>query len=187
MKVKSLNLNFEPFPILESSRLSLRKILPGDATDFYKMRSDQEVMKYIDKPMMKSVAEAKALIKQIEADRLLGNGINWGITLREENKLIGTIGFWRMDKPNYRTEVGYMLQTKHQGKGLVSEALQTVLDFAFNQMHIHSVEANINPSNDRSRNLLIKNGFVKEAYFRENYFYNGKFLDSEIYSLISKV
>jgi len=99
MKVKSLNLNFEPFPILESSRLSLRKILPGDATDFYKMRSDQEVMKYIDKPMMKSVAEAKAFIKQIEADRLLGNGINWGITLREENKLIGTIGFWRMDNP----------------------------------------------------------------------------------------
>ena len=77
-----------------------------------------------------------------------------------------------------------MLQTKHQGKGLVSEALQTVLDFAFNQMHVHSIEANINPFNDRSRNLLIKNGFIKEAYFRENYFYNGKFLDSEIYSLI---
>ena len=187
MKVISLNLNFEPFPVLESSRLRLRKLLQKDASDFFKMRSDPELMKYIDKPMMKSVAEAKALIKQSEADRLLGNGINWGISLRDEPKLIGTIGFWRMDKPNYRTEVGYMLQTKHQGKGLVSEALQTVLDFAFNQMHVHSIEANINPSNDRSRNLLIKNGFVKEAYFRENYFYNGKFLDSEIYSLISKV
>ncbi|HRG34325.1 MAG: GNAT family N-acetyltransferase [Saprospiraceae bacterium] len=184
MKVKSLNLNFEPFPVLESSRLRLRKILPADAKYFFQMRSDPEVMKYIDKPMMKSAAEAKAMIRQIEADRLLGNGINWGITLKEDLKLIGTIGFWRIDKPNYRTEVGYMLQTKHQGKGLVSEALQTVLDFAFNQMHVHSIEANINPFNDRSRNLLIKNGFIKEAYFRENYFYNGKFLDSEIYSLI---
>ena len=82
MKVKSLNLNFEPFPVLESSRLRLRKILPADAKYFFQMRSDPEVMKYIDKPMMKSAAEAKAMIRQIEADRLLGNGINWGITLK---------------------------------------------------------------------------------------------------------
>lgn len=184
MKVKSLNLNFEPFPVLESSRLRLRKILPADAKYFFQMRSDPEVMKYIDKPRMKNISEARALIKQMEEDRLLGNGINWGITRKEEDQLIGTIGFWRIDKPNYRAEVGYMIKSEHQGKGLVTEALQLAIDFAFKKMHLHSIEANINPLNERSRNLLIKNGFIKEAYFRENYFYNGKFLDSEIYSLI---
>ena len=77
-----------------------------------------------------------------------------------------------------------MIKSEHQGNGLVTEALQLAIDFAFKKMHLHSIEANINPLNERSRNLLIKNGFIKEAYFRENYFYNGKFLDSEIYSLI---
>lgn len=184
--MKALNLTFEPFPILESSRLRLRNLLPADAKEFYQMRSDPELMKYIDKPKMKNIAEARALIKQMEEDRLLGNGINWGITHKDKNHLIGTIGFWRIDKPNYRAEVGYMIKTDHQGKGLVTEALQMTIDFAFNKMNIHSIEANINPMNERSRNLLIKNGFVKEAYFCENYFYDGKFLDSEIYSLVSK-
>lgn len=185
--MKALNLKFEPFPVLESSRLSLRKLLPADAKDFYQMRSDSELMKYIDKPRMKNIAEARALIKQMEKDSLLGNGINWGITRKEEDQLIGTIGFWRMDKPNYRAEVGYMIKTEHQGKGLVTEALQLAIDFAFKKMHLHSIEANINPMNERSRNLLVKNGFKKEAYFCENYFYDGKFIDSEIYSLVSKI
>lgn len=154
--MKALNLKFEPFPVLESSRLSLRKLLPADAKDFYQMRSDSELMKYIDKPRMKNIAEARALIKQMEKDSLLGNGINWGITRKEEDQLIGTIGFWRIDKPNYRAEVGYMIKTDHQGKGLVTEALQLAIDFAFKKMHLHSMEANINPLNERSRNLLVK-------------------------------
>jgi ribosomal-protein-alanine N-acetyltransferase len=51
---------------------------------------------------------------------------------------------------------------------------------------LHSIEANINPDNLASANLLEKNGFKKEAHFRENFYYNGKFLDSLIYSLVRK-
>jgi ribosomal-protein-alanine N-acetyltransferase len=53
-------------------------------------------------------------------------------------------------------------------------------------MNLHSIEANINPENIASRKLLEKTGFVREAYFKENYFFNGKFIDSEIYSLLNK-
>ena len=66
----------------------------------------------------------------------------------------------------------------------MSECLKTVLSFGFNQLHFHSIEADINPDNDVLRQLLKKHGFKQEAYFKENYFYNGVFLDSEIYSLL---
>lgn len=51
-------------------------------------------------------------------------------------------------------------------------------------MKFHRIEANMNPNNILSIKLLEKLGFKKEAYFRENFFYNGKFLDSVIYSMI---
>lgn len=92
-----------------------------------------------------------------------------------------------MDFPNYRAEIGYLIAPAHWRKGLVSEALTAVITFAFEEMRLHSIEANINPQNEASRRLLLKHGFVKEAYFKEDYYFNGKFLDSEIYSLISNL
>jgi ribosomal-protein-alanine N-acetyltransferase len=61
-----------------------------------------------------------------------------------------------------------------------------VLKYGFEVLKLHSIEANVNPENIASIKLLEKNNFVREAYFRENYFYNGKFLDSAIYSLVRK-
>ncbi len=52
-------------------------------------------------------------------------------------------------------------------------------------MNLHSIEANVNPGNTASIKLLEKNNFTREAYFKENYFYDGKFLDTAIYSLLA--
>jgi len=53
-------------------------------------------------------------------------------------------------------------------------------------MKLHSIEANVNPLNEKSKKVLERVGFKKEAYFRENYLFDGKFLDSVIYSLLEK-
>lgn len=66
----------------------------------------------------------------------------------------------------------------------MNEAMNLLINYGFNIIKLHRIEANINPNNNNSRNVLIKNKFQKEAYYRENYYYNGKYLDSEIYSLL---
>lgn len=181
-----LNPNFNPFPELVTTRLNLRRITLDDAEDLYSMRSDKRVMKYIDRPMAENLEDAKVLIAKFEDSLLTNEGITWGIAIREQAELIGTIGFWRMDKPNYRAEIGYMMKPEWQGKGLMHEAVSKVIDYGFQELHLHSVEANVNPLNELSRKLLERHGFVKEAHFKENYFYNGQFLDSVIYSLVVK-
>jgi len=60
-----------------------------------------------------------------------------------------------------------------------------VLDSGFNTMRLHTVEANVNPNNLTSIKFLEKNNFIREAYFKENYYFNGRFLDSVIYSLLN--
>jgi len=181
-----LSLHFTPFPQLETERLLLKQIGEHDASALFSLRSDKDVMKYLDRPPAQSIDEATALIKLITDNVDKNEGLTWGIFPKAKPDLLhGTIGFWRIQKENYRAEIGYLLHPALQGKGFMHEAMRVVLDYGFNEMHLHSVEANVNPSNLASIRLLERNGFVKEAYFKENYFYNGQFLDSAIYSLLT--
>ena len=180
-----LSLNFSPFPQLETERLMLKQITPDDAPALLHLRSDKTVMQYIDRPLQQSADESLALIQLITDTLEKNEGVTWGIFLKEGSPLMGNIGFWRMEKEHYRAEIGYLLHPSLQGKGIMTEAMKAVLSYGFTAMKLHSVEANVNPANLASIRLLEKTGFVREAYFRENYFYNGKFMDSAVYSLLA--
>lgn len=176
--------NFNPFPVLETPRLHLRQVVLDDAPEMFAMRSDKELMRYIDRPLAQNEDEARERIEMMNTSLEKNEGISWAMSLKGDATMAGTLGIWRLDKENYRGEIGYMLNSQFQGKGLMKEALIAVLDYGFNIMNLHSVEANINPENVASVQLAEKLGFVKEAYFRENYYYDGRFLDSLIYSLL---
>lgn len=180
-----LELNFSPFPVLTTDRLVLRKTKIEDAEEVFIMRSDPELLRYVDRDPAKTIDEARSFI-QLITDNLDNNvGVSWAMTLKDSDRMIGSIAIWRIDKENHRGEIGYVLLTEYQGKGLMLEAIQAVADYGFKEMKLHSLEANINPDNLASQNVLERAGFVREAYFRENYHYNGKFIDSAIYSLIT--
>lgn len=181
-----LTILFNDFPAFTTPRLTLRKVTPKDAEDILYLRSNQDVMKYLDRPSMKDLEEAGTYIRKMEDDYEQNNGINWMITLTGEDKVIGTIGFWRFDKPNHRAEIGYMLLPEYWGKGLATEAMMAALTYAFEALKCHSIEANVNTENEASKKLLLKMGFQQEAHFRENYYYDGKFLDSAIFCLLQK-
>lgn len=180
-----LELNFHPFPVLTTDRLILRKIEESDLEELYQMRTDPDVMRYINKePQTREIVAG--VIKQMHANWQNNDSINWAVTLKDDPRLIGSFGFWRTEKENHRAEIGYMLAKTHWRKGYLNEAMQAGLDYAFREMKLHSIEANINPDNDASRKLLQKFGFQQEAYFKENYYFNGTFIDSVIFSLLEK-
>lgn len=140
-------------------------------------------MRYINRPLPNR-GDKMEQIRRVYQMHAEGTGIGWAISLKNNPRLIGTIGFYRMNLANFRAEIGYMLLPEYWRKGLATEAIQAVLKFGFETMHLHSIEADINPENEASRAILLKNGFRKEAYFRENFYFDGQFLDSEIYGLL---
>ena len=180
-----LKLNFTPFPTLSSHRLLLREIVEEDAREIFFLRSDNQVLEFLDRDPAQSMNEALQWIQTIRLGINNNEYIAWGISLKGDKTLIGTVSFWNVKKEHYRSEIGYALHPGNQGKGLMQEAMITVLDYGFKTMKLHSVEANVNPNNVASIKLLERNNFVREAYHKENYHYNGKFLDSAIYSLIT--
>lgn len=180
-----LELNFHPFPVIETERLRLRRTTPEDLDFLFYLRSHNDVMKYIDRPLATSMDFITEMYKKIQ-ENIEGNiAVAWHIEEKESHVPVGQIGYYRNDKDNHRGEVGYMLSPEQQGKGLASEALKAALDYGINTLGFHSIEANVNPGNDASVKLLEKHGFVKEAHFRENHYFDGKFLDSAIYSLLA--
>ena len=87
-----------------------------------------------------------------------------------------------MKKEHYRAEIGYVLNPAFWKKGIMKEAILAVLGYGFDVMHLHSIEANINPGNAASAGVLEATGFIKEAYFKEDFFFDGTFRDTIIYS-----
>ena len=182
-----LTINFSPFPILETERLILRRVLPSDVKEMFELRSNPETMKYIPRPLVTNYDEALAHIKMMEDKIETNEGINWAITIKGDDKMLGVIGHYRIKPEHYRAEVGYMILPEYHGKGITTEAVQCVVDYGFNTMQLHSIEGVIDPENGASEKVLQKCGFVKEAHFKENEFYDGKFIDAVVYSKLNPV
>jgi [ribosomal protein S5]-alanine N-acetyltransferase len=174
---------FSPFPILTTNRLLLRQITQADAAEIFELRSSPEVMKYIGKKKAQTIQDALDFIQAVQESLVADTGISWAIALLENPaKLIGYIGHWRLMREHYRSEIGYMLLPAYQKRGLMKEALLKVLDYGFNEMKLHSVEAHIYPKNTASANILESTGFIREGYFKENFFFEGVFDDTAVYS-----
>ena len=178
--------NFAPFPNLETNRLNLRRLKSEDVDEIFVLRSNPEIMQFIPRPLMKTKEEALEFISVMDTNVNNNNVINWAITTKEDDQLIGMIGFYRMKPENYRAEVGYILSPEFHGKGIITEALEKVIQFGFEEMGLNSIEAVIDPENFGSEKVLLKNNFVKEGHFKEHTFFDGKFLDSVFYSLLKK-
>ncbi|MBF2709101.1 GNAT family N-acetyltransferase [Flavobacterium soyangense] len=181
-----IDINFTPFPNLETERLRLRRVVNDDANEIFAIRSDKETMKYIPRPLVKNIKEALEHIALIDSKIENNEGINWAFTLKNNPKLIGIIGLYRIKPEHYRAEIGYMLLPEYHGKGFITEAIKEVVKYGFETMKLHSIEAIIDPENFISEKVLQKNGFVKEAHLKENEFYEGRFLDTVIYSVLNK-
>lgn len=181
-----LTINFSPFPNLETERLLLRRVNSNDIKEILALRSNPETMKYIPRPLLKTEEDALEHIAMIDSKIDSNEGINWAITLKDNPKLIGIIGHYRIKPENYRAELGYMLLPEYHGKGIISEAVKEAVNYGFNAMKLHSLEAVIDPENYASAKVLEKNGFVKEAHFIDYEFFEGRFLDSVIYSLVNR-
>lgn len=176
--------NFSPFPILQTKNLILRQIHLDDAKEVFEIRSNPKTMKFIPRPLAETIEDAQKFITECNAGIEKNDYINWAIAQKDDNKLIGMIGFFRMQPENFRGEIGYILNPNFHGKGIMKEASDEAIKFGFEKMNFHSIEAVIDPNNVASEKLLQKLNFKKEAHFKENFFYNDEFLDTVIYSLL---
>lgn len=175
-----------PFPILETERLILRAVKDSDVDQIIKLRGNPKTMYFIPRPLVKTEEDAMEHIKMIRDTIAEGTGINWAITLKENNTYLGFIGVFRIQDQHFKGELGYMLLPEYHGKGINNEAGKAVLNFAFNTLNLNAIEAVINPQNTASLKSAKSMGFTEIGTFPEYEYYNGKFLDCTYLYLLKK-
>ncbi len=174
------------FPVLETERLLLRQPVLADRDAVFTIMADPQVLRYFGQLPMETAEQAENRLNNINQAFTQKTGIRWAISLRESSELIGSGGFWRFMSEHARAEIGYELASAWWGKGIMAEALQAMLQFGFETIKLHSIEAQIHPSNQGSRRVLEKVGFQQEGLLRENYFdlVEQQFTDTVVFGLL---
>lgn len=181
-----LEINFTPFPVLQTERLILRNLKECDLQGLFELRSNPENMKYIPRNLHQNLEDTKAQMEMILSKIELNEGINWIVRTKNSDEFMGILGLYKIEPENYRAEIGYMILPQFCNQGFVTEALKSILDFGFNKLLLHSIEAIIDPLNTASEKVLQKLYFKKEAHILENLYFDNKFWDTVIYSLLKK-
>lgn len=162
------------FPFLTSERLLLRNVLESDSLAILNLRSNDLVIKYIARPKMKTKEEALKFILDRKKDNAENKVYYWGITLKSNEKLIGTICLWNFSEDKKYAEIGYDLLPKYHHKGFMNEALINVLEFGFKEKNITTIEAFTSYKNISSIKLLEKNSFKLQKERRDEGFPNNR-------------
>lgn len=161
-----MQLNFSPFPTLNTERLVLRKMnIKPDVQAIFELLSNEENQRYLKRPLAQSLEEAKQHILRMNKGAEDDKWLVWAI--EKEEKLIGTICLWNFATAQNSGEVGYELHPNFQGKGLMSEAMQAVIDYGINQIGLEQVRAITESKNAASIRLLEKHGFIFQRVLEE--------------------
>ncbi|WP_211655594.1 GNAT family N-acetyltransferase [Planococcus alpniumensis] len=173
------------FPTLETERLLLTEITEQDTDRFFALLQREDVTYYYGMDRLLEKEEALEMIRAFRVVFEFMRGMRWGIRLRGEQELIGTIGFNQLQLRSKKTEVGYELHPDYWRKGLMEEALSAVLDYAFDELGLYRVGATTYPANTGSNRLLKKMGFTEEGQLRGYLFQRGESHDALVFSLLA--
>lgn len=174
----------ERLPTINTSRLSLRWISAADVDDFFAIYSNPEVMRYWSTPPLPDRNAASKLISEIHDGFERRELLKWGIALRSDDTLIGSVTLFHLDVTHRRAEIGYALGRPYWGKGYMQETLRAVISYAFEVLNLHRIEADVDPRNAASIRTVERLGFQREGYLRERWQVNGEIQDAYFYGLI---
>lgn len=149
-------------PVLRTSRLLLRALDARDDGTFWRLRTDPVVRQWLDGDPWPSVDRAREERLKIQAGIDAGKWCFWGLASGPNSPLLGTICLWNFNPERTECEVGFDLFSSRQGKGLMCEAAEAVLAWAWDQLPLTSIAALTHRDNQPARRFLEGQGFSVE-------------------------
>lgn len=176
------------FPVLETNRLILDKLITEDSKCLFDLFSNNAVVEYYDLEAFTELSQASELINVFNTRFIGSSGIRWAIRLKETNQLIGTCGFNTWSPAMKNAVLGYDLLPKFWGNGYTIEAVHKIIKSAFKGDlpcgALNRIQGDTIPGNSASESLLLKVGFKEEGIRRESGYWKSKFHDLKCFGLL---
>ena len=169
--------------ILQTPRLSLAPLAPGDGEYIAPIFADPRVMAHWDYPEIEEAGTVDQLIAaQVEA-MSQDAGFYWAMRRLEDNVLVGCCDVAEIDWRHRRAEVGFVLAYAYWGEGYALEAMHAVIDHVAG-LGLKRLTARIHIGNTRSETLLRKLHFQEEGYLRGHVDRDGERRDCKLFGLL---
>lgn len=183
-----LNHVFEEFPTLKSEQLILKKIEVSNLDEVFNIYSNDLVFKYCGIIPKHHKDTVKSMIGHFERDYTKRTRVKWGIFLSNNpDLLVGIMEAMDFNQKVNMVTIGYFLAEPYWGQGIAREAVRLVVDYLFRVVNVNRIQAEVMLSNERSKRVLLNNGFLKEGTLRQASIWSGKGLvDLEMYSVLAE-
>lgn len=176
---------FRKIPTLETERLVLRRLKIADYADMFEYSKSDKVTKYL---LWRSHPDAKYTrnyLSFVQSQYRSGNFFDWAVVERDTNKMIGTCGFAKLDFENNLAEIGYVINPAYWRRGYATEAVKRVIDYGFEELNIHRIEARYIVGNEVSRRVMEKCGMIFEGIHRSSLYVKEEYVSVGYCSITS--
>lgn len=173
------------FPALYTERLMLRELTEEDALAILICFSNPDVLRFYGQSPLANENQVKQIIRNFAINYENRRGIKWGIAVKGEAGIIGTIGFQEWSQEHKRADISYALVPEMWGKGYAIEAANAVISYGFKGLNLTRIGAMVFTENESSIKLLEKIGFEKEGVLKKYMYQDGVAYDTNIYSLVN--
>jgi RimJ/RimL family protein N-acetyltransferase len=170
-------------PVLSGKRVTLRELRGSDAASLFAMLTTEEVARFISPPPT-TVEGFERFIAWTIRQRAAGTYACFAVTLQGFDTAIGIFQI-RETEPGFGTaEWGFAIGSPFWGTGVFQEGAAMMLEFAFDTLGVHRLEARAAVLNGRGNGALLKMGAVQEGVLRKSFQRNGRFLDQVLYGIV---
>lgn len=177
---------FANLPELETERLLLRRMRLDDAEDVFAYASDPEVTRYVMFENHRSIEDSRTFLLFATEGYERGDFCGWGLVLKASGAFVGTCGMEAGAAEHARAELGYVLSREHWGRGLMPEAVRSMIRYGFGRLGLNRVEARCIAENTASARVMEKVGMTYEGTLREQEYVKGAYRDMKLYSVLRR-
>ena len=151
------------YQLIESNRAYLREWLP-----------------WID--YTQSIEDERSFISNTRTQ--YQNNQSFTYTIWHQQQIAGIAGYNQIDWANRKTEIGYWLATQYQGQGIMTRSCHALIEYAFDDLKLHTVEIRCATMNTRSCAIPLRLGFTQEGIMRQAEWLYDHFVDHRLYGLL---
>jgi [ribosomal protein S5]-alanine N-acetyltransferase len=173
----------EPHPILFTPRLQLRQFHAEDAEAMHECFADAEAMRFWNHPAHTKLIETERAVRRF-VDCTPSYYRVWAVADAQTDRCLGLVNYHDGHIRSKRVAIGYIVHPARCRQGVATEAVSAMLDFCFDRIGIHRVQAFIHPDNTASRRLVEKLGFRCEGLLRDNLRVGDVWRDDMLYALL---
>ncbi len=173
---------------MQPQGIEIRLITTNDTVPFYELieKNRERLTRYFPKTLkhIRDIDSTRLFIESKMKEASKKEGYWFLVISQKDRQPVGSMVVKEMDMTVPKAELAYFIDGDHEGKGITSSSIQWLISFCFDELNMVKLFLRVNPENEASKRVALKNGFVREGYMKKEYRNGyGELTDVEHYGL----